>query len=246
MNDNKDIVIGRNPVAEALKSDRQIEKLEVQKNATGGVGKIVALARERGIPVHTETKDRMDKKAGSGGHQGVIAYVSAHKYSSVDEIFALAEERGEDPFVIVLDELYDPHNLGAIMRSAECAGAHGVIIAKNRAVGLTQTVAKTSAGAVEYLPCARVTNIPRILEELKKRGLWIYACDMDGETYYEKELTGPVALVIGNEGAGIGRLTKEKCDFVISIPMKGKINSLNASNAAAILMYEVRRQRDSE
>ncbi len=245
MNDKKpDMIIGRNPVTEALKSGREIEKLVVQKSATGQIGKIISLAKERGIPIHDDTKEWMDKKAGTGAHQGVIAYVSAYRYSSLEDIFDLAETKGEAPFILVLDELYDPHNLGAIMRTAECAGAHGVVIPKNRAAGLTSVVAKTSAGAVEYLPCVRVTNIARTLEELKVRGVWVYACDMDGETYYEKDITGPVALVIGNEGTGIGRLVKEKCDFVLSIPMKGRISSLNASNAAAILMYEVRRQRD--
>lgn len=170
--------------------------------------------------------------------------ISPYKYASVDDILDLAKSRGESPFIIILDELEDPHNLGAIMRSAECAGAHGVIVSKRRATGITGTVAKTSAGAVEYLPCARVTNIAQTMDKLKDMGIWIYACDMGGNTYYEQDLKGAIALVIGNEGSGISRLVKEKCDFTVSIPMVGKISSLNASNAAAILMYEVRKQRD--
>lgn len=230
-------------MTEALKSGREMERVIVQKGAGGSVGKILSLAKERGIVVRYEDKDFLDKKAGDGRHQGVMAYVSAHEYSTVEDILALAEKRGEPPFVIVLDELEDPHNLGAIMRTAECAGAHGVIVSKRRASGLTETVAKTSAGAIEYLPCARVTNIPRTLEELKEKGIWVYACDMDGETCWNQTMTGPVALVIGSEGKGISRLTKEKCDFTVSIPMKGRITSLNASNAAAILMYEICKQR---
>jgi 23S rRNA (guanosine2251-2'-O)-methyltransferase len=239
-----DMLIGRNPVTEALKSGREIERLVVQKGAGGSIGKILSMARNKGIVVHYQEKELLDKKAGGGKHQGVIAYVAAHSYASMEDIFSLAEQRGEAPFIMVLDELEDPHNLGAIMRTAECAGAHGVIISKRRAGGLTDTVAKASAGAVEYLPCVRVTNIARSIEELQKRGVWVYACDMDGTDYREQDMKGPAALVIGNEGAGISRLVKEKCDFVVSIPMVGRISSLNASNAAAILMYEIRRQRD--
>ena len=241
-----DMIIGRNPVAEALKSGREMERVLVQKGAGGSVGKILSLAKERGVIIRYEEKEFLDKKAGGGRHQGVIAFVSAHEYAGVEDMLALAEQRGEPPFLIVLDELEDPHNLGAVMRTAECAGAHGVIISRRRAGGLTETVARTSAGAVEYLPCARVTNIPRTLEDLKKKGIWVYACDMDGETYWKQDLTGPVALVIGSEGRGISRLVREKCDFAVSIPMVGKINSLNASNAAAVLMYEVRKQREGK
>ena len=241
-----DMIIGRNPVAEALKSGREMERVLVQKGAGGSVGKILSLAKERGVILQYEEKEFLDRKAGGGRHQGVIAFVSAHEYAGVEDMLALAEKRGEPPFLIVLDELEDPHNLGAVMRTAECAGAHGVIISRRRAGGLTETVARTSAGAVEYLPCARVTNIPRTLEDLKKKGIWVYACDMDGETYWKQDLTGPVALVIGSEGRGISRLVREKCDFAVSIPMVGKINSLNASNAAAVLMYEVRKQRDGK
>ncbi len=241
-----DMIFGRNPVAEALKSGREMERILIQKGAGGSVGKILSLAKERGVILQYEEKEFLDRKAGGGRHQGVIAFVSAHEYAGVEDMLALAEKRGEPPFLIVLDELEDPHNLGAVMRTAECAGAHGVIISRRRAGGLTETVARTSAGAVEYLPCARVTNIPRTLDELKKKGIWVYACDMDGETYWKQDLTGPVALVIGSEGRGISRLAREKCDFAVSIPMVGEITSLNASNAAAILMYEVRKQRDGK
>lgn len=241
-----DMIFGRNPVAEALKSGREMERILIQKGAGGSVGKILSMAKERGVILQYEEKEFLDRKAGGGRHQGVIAFVSAHEYAGVEDMLALAEQRGEPPFLIVLDELEDPHNLGAVMRTAECAGAHGVIISRRRAGGLTETVARTSAGAVEYLPCARVTNIPRTLDELKKKGIWVYACDMDGETYWKQDLTGPVALVIGSEGRGISRLAREKCDFAVSIPMVGEITSLNASNAAAILMYEVRKQRDGK
>ena len=241
-----DMIFGRNPVAEALKSGREMERILIQKGAGGSVGKILSMAKERGVILQYEEKEFLDRKAGGGRHQGVIAFVSVHEYAGVEDMLALAEKRGEPPFLIVLDELEDPHNLGVVMRTAECAGAHGVIISRRRAGGLTETVARTSAGAVEYLPCARVTNIPRTLDELKKKGIWVYACDMDGETYWKQDLTGPVALVIGSEGRGISRLAREKCDFAVSIPMVGKITSLNASNAAAILMYEVRKQRDGK
>ena len=245
MKDSKNSILsGRNPVAEALKSEREIEKILVQKGSTGSVGKIISLAKDRGIPIYYEEKSFFDKKAGGGFHQGVAAVISPYKYASVEEILELAKSRKEAPFIIILDELEDPHNLGAIMRSAECAGAHGVIVSKRRAAGITGTVAKTSAGAVEYLPCARVTNIAQTIDKLKELGVWIYACDMGGEIYYKQDLQGAIALVIGNEGSGISRLVKEKCDFTLSIPMTGRISSLNASNAGAILMYEVRKQRD--
>lgn len=231
---------------EALKSGREIERLLVQEGAGGSMGKILSLAKSKGVPIRYEKKDNLDRKARGSSHQGVIAYVSAYSYASLEDAFRLAEERGEPPFLILLDELEDPHNLGAIMRTAECAGAHGVVITKRRAAGITETVAKASAGAVEYLPCIKVNNMARTIEELQARGVWIYACDMDGTSYYEQDLKGPVALVIGNEGSGISRLVREKCDFVLSIPMVGRISSLNASNAAAILMYEVRKQRDGK
>lgn len=238
-----EVIIGRNAVLEALKSDREIEKITVAKGAEGSVKQIVAKAKDKKIPLYYSEKSRMDKTADGGAHQGVIAVVSDYQYSTVDDILALAEKRGEKPFVIILDGLEDPHNLGAIMRTAECAGAHGIIIPKRRSVSVTETVAKTSAGAVEYMPCARVTNIGRTIDELKDRGLWIGAVDMGDTYYYQQDLTGSIGLVIGGEGSGVSRLVKDKCDFVVSIPMKGRITSLNASNAASILMYEVVRQR---
>lgn len=231
---------------EALRSGREIEKLLVGKGAEGSIKKIVAMAKDRKLPIRMQEKSVLDREAGSGNHQGVIAYASAHEYVELEDILELAKKRGEDPFVIILDNLEDPHNLGAIMRSAECAGAHGVVISKRRSVGLTETVAKASAGAIEYMPCAKVSNLVQAIEKLKKAGLWIAACDMGEQNYHQADLKGPLGLVIGSEGFGIGKLVKENCDFVVSIPMCGKINSLNASNAAAILMYEVRRQRDGK
>ena len=236
-------IIGRNAVLEALKGNREIEKITLAKGAEGSVKQIVAKARDRHIPIYYSDKARMDKAASGGVHQGVIAVVSDYKYCTVDDILARAAQRGEDPFIIILDGLEDPHNLGAIMRTAECAGVHGIVIPKRRSVSVTETVAKTSAGAVEYMLCAKVTNIANEIEKLKEKGVWIGACDMGPDLYYRQDLKGPIAIVIGAEGAGISRLVKEKCDFVVSIPMKGNITSLNASNAASILMYEVVRRR---
>lgn len=238
-----EIIIGRNAVLEALKSNREIEKITLAKGAEGSVKQIAAKARDKHIPVYYSEKKRMDKTASGGVHQGVIAIVSDYKYCSVEDILKHAACRGEEPFILILDGLEDPHNLGAIMRTAECAGVHGIIIPKRRSVSVTETVAKTSAGAVEYMLCAKVTNIAGEIEKLKKKGIWIGACDMGDNLYYEHDLTGPLGIVIGGEGAGISRLVKEKCDFVVSIPMKGQISSLNASNAASVLMYEVVRQR---
>ena len=236
-------IIGRNAVLEALKGNREIEKITLAKGAEGSVKQIVAKARDKHIPIYYSDKARMDKAASGGVHQGVIAVVSDYKYCTVDDILARAAQRGEDPFIIILDGLEDPHNLGAIMRTAECAGVHGIVIPKRRSVSVTETVAKTSAGAVEYMLCAKVTNIANEIEKLKEKGVWVGACDMGPDLYYRQDLKGPIAIVIGAEGAGISRLVKEKCDFVVSIPMKGNITSLNASNAASILMYEVVRQR---
>lgn len=244
--ENKNIIIGRNAVIEALKSGREIDRILVAKGTEGSVKKIVGMAKELKIPVRYGDKSSLDNISSGGTHQGVAAYVAAHAYCEISDILNLARERDEDPFVIILDNLEDPHNLGAIMRSAECAGAHGVIIGKRRSVGLTETVAKASAGAIEYMPCAKVTNIGQAIDKLKEEGLWIAACDMGDSLYCDANLKGPIGIVIGSEGAGIGRLVKEKCDFTVSIPMVGKINSLNASNAAAVLMYEVRRQRDGK
>jgi len=238
------IIIGRNAVLEALKGGRSIEKILIAKGTEGSIKKIEALAREKKVQLHYEGRSILDRIVKDTNHQGVIAYTAAYEYAQTKDVFGLAEERGEDPFVIICDGIEDPHNLGAIIRSAECSGAHGVIIGSRRSAGLTEVAVKASAGAIEYLPCVKVVNIARTIDELKKKGLWIAACDMDGELYSEMDMKGPIALVIGSEGKGISRLVKEKCDFTVSIPLLGNINSLNASNAAAVLMYEVRRQRN--
>lgn len=243
---DNDLIIGRNPVTEALKSGRTVEKLMVAKGSEKSLSKLIAMAKDAGVPVYYNDKSRMDKIAGGGAHQGVAAYVSSYGYSEVDDLIARAEEKGEVPFLVILDGIEDPHNLGAILRSADGAGAHGVIIPKRRAVGVTGVVAKASAGAIEYVPVARVSNIPRTIEELKKQGFWIAALDMSETAYFNSDLKGRIALVVGNEGEGISRLVKEKCDFTVSIPMKGRVQSLNASNAAAVVMYEVLRQRSME
>ena len=242
-NDGLEVVAGRNPVVEVLSGDRDVERVFIADGSEGSVSKIVALAREQGVIVDFVPKEKIDAMAPGVKHQGVVAKVSEYKYAEMDEVFAKAEAAGEDPFIIILDEISDPHNLGAIIRTAECAGAHGVVIPKRRAASLTQTVALSAAGAIENMPVVQVTNLARTIEELQAKGVWVGAADMDGETYYEANLTGPIAIVIGNEGKGVGRLVKEKCDFVLSIPMYGRINSLNASNAAAVLMYGIRRAR---
>lgn len=244
-NDGLEIIAGRNPVTEALNGEREVERVFIADGAEGSVSKIVAIAREQGVIVDFVPKEKIDGMAPGAKHQGVVAKVSEYKYAELDDVFAKAEESGEDPFIVILDEVTDPHNLGAVIRTAECAGAHGIIIPKRRAASLTQTVALSAAGAIESMPVVQVTNLARTIEELKERGVWIAAADMDGETYYEANLTGAIAIVIGNEGKGVGRLVKEKCDFVLSIPMYGSINSLNASNAAAILMYGIRRARNN-
>lgn len=241
-----DLIIGRNPVAEALKAGRTVEKIFLGKGTGGSILKIAGEAKDKGIPIIYMDKQGLDRIAGCEQHQGIIAQVSPYVYKTIEDIFALAKERGEEPLIVALDNLEDPHNLGAIIRSAEGAGAHGVIIPKRHGVGVTQVVIKTSAGAIEYMPVVKVTNLGDTLQELKKKGLWIAACDMGGSEYSKQELKGPLALVIGSEGAGIGRLIKERSDFVVSIPMKGRVESLNASNAAAILLYEIRRQRDEQ
>ena len=237
------LIIGRNPVTEILKNDRPVDKLMVSSRE-GSMIKIVAMAKEKSIPVISVEKAALDRIAGGRPHQGVVAYVSPYEYAEMEDIFALAEERGEDPFIIILDNLEDPHNLGAIMRSAECAGAHGIIIPRRHACGLTEVVAKSSAGAIEYMPVVKVTNIAQTIEELKEKGIWVAACDMGGRNYYEQDMKGKIAVVIGSEGAGISKLVRDKCDFVVSMPMVGRITSLNASNAAAIIIYEIRKQRD--
>ena len=241
---NDELLIGRNPVAEALSAGRSIIKVMVAKgNPSGAAVEITAKAKKAGIPVQEVERKKLDFMTNRANHQGIVALAAVKDYSSVDDIFELARQRDESPFVIVLDGIEDPHNLGAIIRTAECAGAHGVIIPSRRAAGLNFTVGKSSAGALEYVPVARVTNIAAAIDDLKQRGCWVYGADMDGQTYCEAKLDGASALVIGAEGRGLGRLVREKCDVILSLPMLGKINSLNASVAAGILMYEMMRQR---
>jgi len=241
----KDVIFGRNSVAEAIKSGRPIDSVMVARgDRSGSIPKIVADAKKQGIVIKEVDSKKLDFVCGHNNHQGIAAFAAIKEYSTIEDIFAVAEERDEPPFIIICDEIEDPHNLGAIIRTAEAAGAHGVIIPKRRSASLSFTVAKTSAGAVEFMHVARVTNIPQTIEDLKKRGVWVYCADMDGEPFYKSNLKGAIALVIGSEGNGVGRLVKEKCDVTLSMPMKGKINSLNASVAAGILMYEVSRQRD--
>ncbi len=241
--ENPNLIIGRNPVTEAVKSGRSIDKILMQKDAEGSAKKIASLARERKIVVQYVDKIVLDKLAPGRPHQGVAAYAAAKAYVSVDEILKNAERKGEDPLIVILDGLEDPHNLGAVLRSCDGAGAHGVIIPARRAVGLTEIVAKASAGAIEYIPVAKVTNLAQTIDSLKEKGIWISAVDMDGANYSDAKLTGPIALVIGGEGSGVSDIVRKKADFIISIPMKGRVNSLNASNAAAIVLYEVDRQR---
>ena len=238
------IIEGRNAVIEALRSGENIDKIYLAKGETDKtLGHIASRAREKGIVVVEADRRKLDGMSRTHAHQGVIALAAMREYVTVQSLLDTAEEKGEAPLLVVCDEISDPHNLGAILRTAECAGAHGVIIPKRRNVGLTWAVGKASAGAVEHLPVARVGNLASTLEELKARGLWVYAADMDGAPWCQTDFTGPVALVIGSEGRGVSRLVKEKADFVVSLPLKGKINSLNASVAAGILCYEVSRQR---
>lgn len=242
--ENPDMIIGRNAVSEALASGRPIDSLFVSKGEkNGSLGRIVTQAKEKNIVIKEVEVKKLDTMCREANHQGVICFAAAHEYAEVDDMFALAQQRGEEPFIIILDELEDPRNLGAIVRTAETAGAHGVIIPKRRSASLSYSVAKTAAGALEYVPVARVANLPGTIDDLKKRGLWIYGADMDGTCWCQQDYKGPVGLVIGSEGNGIGRLVKEKCDFIVSLPMKGKITSLNASVAAGILMYEISRQK---
>ena len=235
---------GRNAILEVLRSGRDIEKIMVARgNVEGTIKRIVAMAAEKGVVIQEVSRQKLDEISQTKNHQGVIAIVSAHNYVEVDDILAVAKERQEDPFLLLLDGITDPHNLGAILRTAECAGVHGVVIPKRRSVGLNATVGKTSAGALEYMPVARVTNIVKTMEYLKKQGLWIACADMKGLDHFDTNMKGALALVIGSEGDGVSRLVKENCDFTVSIPMYGKISSLNASVAAGLLMYEVVRQR---
>lgn len=235
---------GRNAVIEAFRSGKTIDKLFVLDGCHDGpVNTITREARKGDTIINYVSKERLDAMSKTGKHQGVIAYAAAYDYAEVSDILDAAKEKGEAPFVFILDNIEDPHNLGAIIRTANLAGAHGVIIPKRHAVGLTATVARTSAGALNYTPVAKVTNISATIEELKKEGLWFVCADMGGETMYNLDLKGPIGLVIGNEGEGVSRLVKEKCDFIASIPMKGNIDSLNASVAAGVLAYEIVRQR---
>ncbi len=243
-NEHEGLIIGRNAVSEAIKSGRTIDSLLFARGERGGsVGAIISKCRDRGIVVKEVDRRKLDSLCGGENHQGVAAWASVHEYASIEDILENARSKGEAPFVIVCDEIEDPHNLGAIIRTADACGAHGVIIPKRRGVSLTYAVGKVSAGAIEYVPVARVSNLPSALDELKEKGFWIYAADMDGTRWDEQDYSGSVALVVGSEGKGVGRLVKEKCDFTVSLPMKGKINSLNASVAAGILMYEVARKR---
>ena len=235
---------GRNAVIEAYRAGRAIDRIYIQDGCQDGpVMTIKREARKHDTVIKYVARERLDQLSETGKHQGVIAYAAAYEYVQVEDILEKAREKGEPPFLILLDNIEDPHNLGAIIRTANLAGAHGVIIPRNRAVGLTATVARTSAGALNYTPVARVTNLARTIEELKKEGLWFVCADIDGTMMYDLDLKGPIGLVIGNEGEGVGKLVREKCDMVASIPMKGQIDSLNASVAAGVLAYEILRQR---
>lgn len=244
-NVSEDIIIGRNPVIEALKSGKTVEKIYLQKdNIEGTLRVIEAMAKEKGIVTSAVDRRKLDEMSGYDSHQGVVARVTPFVYSTVDEILKVADEKGEDPFIIILDEIEDPHNLGSIIRSANVLGAHGVIIPKRRSALITQVVSKTSAGATAYTKVAKVTNINQTIDYLKEKKLWIIGADMDGEICSKCNLTGPVAVVIGNEGSGISRLVKEHCDIIASIPTLGDVGSLNASVAAGVIMYEILRQRN--
>lgn len=261
-----DLIIGRNACLEALKGNRKIYSLTLQKLNHGGrnrpdgdraqgarekdtgtydgpLRKIIDEAQVKGIPIEYVDRNTMDKMAAGIPHQGVIAKAEDYRYSNPEEIVAFAEEKGETPFLVLLDGIEDPHNLGAIIRTAECAGAHGVVFPKNRSAAVNETVLRTSAGAAEFMKCAQVTNLARTIEDLKEKGVWIYACDMGGQEIWKTDLSGAVALVIGSEGKGVSRLVRERSDGIVSLPMFGSVGSLNASNAAAVAMYEVVRQR---
>ena len=244
-NASAELIVGRNPVIEALKAEKPIDTLYVNKDGGGSLSHIIDMAKRLDIVVKEVTAEKLNHMTGGASHQGVVAVGACAEYSSIDEILAIARSKGEDPFIIICDEIEDPHNLGAIIRTAESAGAHGIIIPKRRSASLNYTVFKTSAGAASWLPVARVANIPAALDELKQNGVWIYGTDASGEEYNKVNLKGPIGLVIGSEGFGMGRLVAKKCDFMLSLPMKGKITSLNASVAAGIFMYEVVRQRQA-
>lgn len=237
------LIIGRNPVIEALKADKLIDLIFVNSEAGGSISLICKMAKERGIPIKQVNEQKLNGMSKGASHQGVIAMGACAEYVSVEDILKIAEDKDEDPFVIICDEIEDPHNLGAIIRTAEAAGAHGIIIPKRRSASLNYTVFKTSAGAASWLPVARVSNLPAAVDMLKQKGVWIYGTDGAGEDYAGIDLKGPIGLVVGSEGFGMGRLMKEKCDFLLRLPMAGKITSLNASVAAGIFMYEIVRQR---
>ena len=246
-NSNNNIICGRNPVLEALRSGREIDRLFVAHGTGGGsVTAIIAKCRAKGILIKEISPQKLDYYCGGANHQGVAVMFASQEYATVDDMFALAETRGEKPFLIICDEIEDPHNLGAIIRTAEATGVHGVIIPERRSASLNATVAKAACGALEYVPVARVTNIANTIDALKERGVWVFGTDMDGDDYTKTDFDTPCALVIGNEGKGIGALTAKKCDAILSLPMLGKINSLNASVAAGILMYEVVRSRKAD
>lgn len=243
--EGQDKLEGRNPVLEALKAGRTINKILIARGEReGSIRQIAAMAKEKGVVVQEVDRSRLDMMASTRSHQGVIAFTAVRDYVEVDQLLQIAQDKGEAPFLVILDEITDPNNLGSILRTADASGAHGVIIPKRRAIGLTPAVSKASAGAVEYVPVARVTNLPQTVDDLKKQGVWVVGTDATGEKdFYDSDLKGPIALVIGSEGEGIGRLVREKCDFVVNIPMKGAISSLNAAVAGAIVMYEIMKQR---
>ena len=243
--ENSELIIeGRNAIIEAFRAGRSVDKLFIQEHTKeGSMNTLIRAAKKTKTLIKYVPKERLDQISETGHHQGAVAFVAAYNYAEIDDLFAKAEEKGESPFFIILDEIEDPHNLGAIIRTANLAGAHGVIVPKNRACGLTATVVKASAGAINYTPIVKVTNIAQTIESLKERGMWFVCADMDGETMYDIDLTGSIGLVIGNEGKGVSRLVKEKCDFVARIPMSGDIDSLNASVATGVLAYEIVRQR---
>lgn len=242
--ENSSLLEGRNPVLEAFRAGKTVDKLYILDGSREGpVLSIVREARKQGTVISFVKKEQLDRMSLTGAHQGVIAQVAAYSYAEVDDILKKAADRGEQPFIFILDEIEDPHNLGSMIRTADLCGAHGVIIPRRRSVGITPVVAKASAGAVNYVPVAKVSNIASTIEELKKQGLWFACAAMDGETMYNVDLKGPIGLVIGNEGSGVSRLVREKCDMVVSIPMKGNIDSLNASAACAVLAFEIVRQR---
>lgn len=242
---NDNLIFGRNSVIEALEASRKLEKVLVLDGGTGSLRKIIGLAKASKVRVEFVDRKTLDRLSGGANHQGVVAKGQVFEYSNVDSICEAAATNGEDPFILILDGIEDPHNLGAILRTGECAGVHGIIIPERRAASVDSVAMKVAAGAAEYVKVARVKNLSRTLDELKNKGVWIVGLDMNGERYYEQNLKGPIALVVGNEGKGISRLIKEKCDYMISIPLKGKVSSLNASNAVAVAVYETLKQRET-